>query len=688
MTESMFFQDLAMLMAVAGLISIVFEKLKWPKVIGYLFAGILMSRHTWGGSFIADEGSIQTIGQLGIVFLMLTLGLEFSAGALKKVKGVSGPMAVVDTIVMIWLGYTVGRRIFGWSSVQSLFLGAAICDSATTLLAKTIDEMKWSRRPFVRYVISTSILEDVICVGVIALITGVANGDGFSVGAVGLSLGALAVFFICTVVLGMIFVPRLLNTVAKNGSDEALLLTLLGCCFFVSWVAYKLEFSLALGAFLMGVLGSSSMARARLLKLADPLRSMFAAMFFVSIGLLVNPSMCFANIGTILLLSIVVMAGKGLNCFTVSMLTGQSVKTSVQTSFGLAQIGEFAFMVALLYISVTGDTQSSMYQIVVGVSLITTCLNPFMLRISDSVGDFAERKIPERVKGWMAQYNVWLVRIREASVPGEVTSRVHRHLMYLAVCWVLMFSFSVVASMLNGHDWSRFSGFFNDHKKAFFALAVNLLFLAMLKPIWSAGRHLGEDVGDLLLSGVKSGGSKKWRKAVRRMARSFTLLAVSGVTVVEIVMLDVNLMPEELFVRIGIAVVLAVAVPVAVKYLWPAVSTAGKQFNEALEAETRMASQPRPLVFSLPEDRFMKVALPETSPAVGLTIKALDIRAKTGASVVSITRNGRRYGNPGADWCFELNDVVEAIGEPKELSSLKDLLGVVVSMHDGNEDFA
>ena len=684
----MFFQDLAMLMAVAGLISIVFEKLKWPKVIGYLFAGILMSRHTWGGSFIADEGSIQTIGQLGIVFLMLTLGLEFSAGALKKVKGVSGPMAVVDTIVMIWLGYTVGRRIFEWSSVQSLFLGAAICDSATTLLAKTIDEMKWSRRPFVRYVISTSILEDVICVGVIALITGVANGDGFSVGAVGLSLGALAVFFICTVVLGMIFVPRLLNTVAKNGSDEALLLTLLGCCFFVSWVAYKLEFSLALGAFLMGVLGSSSMARARLLKLADPLRSMFAAMFFVSIGLLVNPSMCFANIGTILLLSIVVMAGKGLNCFTVSMLTGQSVKTSVQTSFGLAQIGEFAFMVALLYISVTGDTQSSMYQIVVGVSLITTCLNPFMLRISDSVGDFAERKIPERVKGWMAQYNVWLVRIREASVPGEVTSRVHRHLMYLAVSWVLMFSFSVVASMLNGHDWSRFSGFFNDHKKAFFALAVNLLFLAMLKPIWSAGRHLGEDVGDLLLSGVKSGGSKKWRKAVRRMARSFTLLAVSGVTVVEIVMLDVNLMPEELFVRIGIAVVLAVAVPVAVKYLWPAVSTAGKQFNEALEAETRMASQPKPLVFSLPEDRFMKVALPETSPAVGLTIKALDIRAKTGASVVSITRNGRRYGNPGADWCFELNDVVEAIGEPKELSSLKDLLGVVVSMHDGNEDFA
>ena len=675
MTESAFFQDLAVIMAVAGLVSVLFGKLGWPKVIGYLFAGIFMSRHTWGGSFLADEGSVQTIGQLGIVLLMLTLGLEFSAGSLKKVKGVSGPMAAVDTLVMIWLGYTVGRRIFGWTSVQSLFLGAAICDSATTLLAKTIDEMQWSKRPFVRYVISTSILEDVICVGVIALVTGVASGSGFSLGAVGLSLGSLAVFFVCTVVLGMIFVPRLLNGVAKSGSDEALLLTLLGCCFFVSWVAYRLEFSLALGAFLMGVLGSSSMARERLLKLADPLRSMFAAMFFVSIGLLVNPAVCLSNAGTILFLSIVVMLGKGFNCFSVSMLTGQKVKTSVQTAFGLAQIGEFAYMVALLYIGATGDTESSMYQIVVGVSLITTCLNPFMLRISDPVGDFAERKIPERVKGWIAQYNIWLARIREASVPGETTSRVHRHLAYLAVCWVLMFAFSVMASMLNGCDWSRFSGFFDAHKKTFFCLAVNIAFLAMLKPVWTAGGHLGEDVGDLLLAGVKGG--KKWRRAVRRMARSSTLLAVSFVTVAEIVMLDVNLLPEETAVRIGIVVVLAVAIPLAVRYLWPAVTSAGVQFNEALEAESRMAAQPKSLVFSLPEDRFLKVALPETSPAVGLTIKDLDVRAKTGASIVSLTREGKRFGNPGADWCFKTGDTVEAIGDPRELASLKDMLGIV-----------
>ena len=677
MSQSAFFQDLAVLMAVAGLVAAVFHRLRWPKVIGYLLAGVLMGRYTWGGSFLADEGSIQTIGQLGIVFLMLTLGLEFSAGALKKVKGVSGPMAFVDTVVMMWIGYTVGRRMFGWSSVQSLFLGAAICDSATTLLAKTIDEMKWTGRPFVKYVISTSILEDVMCVGVIALVTGVANGKGLSLGAVGLSLGSLAVFFVCTVLLGFVLVPRILNAVANSGSDEALLLTLLGFCFFVSWVAYRLDFSLALGAFLMGVLGSSSVARRRLLNIAEPLRCMFAAVFFVTIGCLVNPSVCWANIGVILLLSLVVVCGKGINCFTISVLTGQPLKAAVQTAFGLAQIGEFAYMVALLYMTATGDATSPMYQIVIGVSLVTTCLSPLLLRVSDPVGDWVERNAPARVKEWLRQYNVWLARLRAASVPGETSSRIRRSLVCLAAFWVLMFAFSVVASMLDGYDWSRFSVFFNVHKKAFFSLAANVAFLALLKPIWTAGRHLGDDVGAVLLAGAHFSGGETWRKALLHTARSFTLLAVAAVTVGEIFMLDVNLMPEETSVRIGIAVVLAVAIPVAVRYLWPAMNAAGAQFNAALEAETRMAEKPEPLVISVPGERYLKVSLPDTSPAAGLTIKALDIRAKTGASVVAVSRGDCKHGNPGPDWCFAPGDTVEAIGDPKQLASLKDLLGVV-----------
>ena len=197
MKEGVFFQDLAVLMAVVGIVSIIFTKLRWPKVIGYILAGILMSSNTWGGGFLVDETSISTIGQLGIVFLMFALGLEFSANEMKKVRHVTVPTAAFDVAMMIWLGYTAGRDLFGWGSVASLFLGAAICDSATTLLAKTIDEMKWGDRPFVRYIFGTTIFEDILCVGVIALVTGVAQGRGMTLMAAGKSLGGLAVF-LCT----------------------------------------------------------------------------------------------------------------------------------------------------------------------------------------------------------------------------------------------------------------------------------------------------------------------------------------------------------------------------------------------------------------------------------------------------------------------------------------------------------
>ena len=211
MSESLFFQDLAVMMSVVGLVSVVFTRLGWPKVICYLLAGILMSEHTWGGSLLADPKSIGTIGQLGIVFLMFTLGLEFSADAMKKVKHVAVPTAIFDTLMMIWLGYTVGTRVLGWDGVQSLFLGAALCDSATTLLAKTIDEMRWGDRPFVRYIFGTTIFEDILCVGVIALVTGVATGKGMSMGSVGMSLGGLLVFFTGVLVFGLVLAPRLLN---------------------------------------------------------------------------------------------------------------------------------------------------------------------------------------------------------------------------------------------------------------------------------------------------------------------------------------------------------------------------------------------------------------------------------------------------------------------------------------------
>ena len=677
MSESLFFQDLAVMMAAVGLVSIIFTRLGWPKVIGYLLAGILMGEHTWGGSFLADPKSIGTIGQLGIVFLMFTLGLEFSAGDMKKVKHVTMPTALFDTVMMIWLGYTVGTRVLGWNSVQSLFLGAALCDSATTLLAKTIEELRWSDRPFVRYVFGTTIFEDILCVGVIALITGVAHGNGMSAGAVGMSLGGLLVFFTGVLVFGLVLVPRLLNLVGRLKDDESLLLTLLGLCFFVSFIAFKLDYSLALGAFLVGILGASSDVRNRLHELAGPLRSMFSAVFFVTIGLLVDPAVCFRNLPLIIGLALLVICGKGFNCTFMSLLTGQSVKDAVQTGFGLAQIGEFAYMVALIYMSETGDSTSPMYQVVVAVSLITTCLNPVMLRTSDRVGDWCETRIPERVRGWIAAYQDWLSRFRTAAVPSQLQQHLRSRAAWLGVIGVLNFCVSIVASMLVQYDYTPFARFFEAHKLFFFCLVANLFCVSMLAPALGLAVSIGHDVA-AVLTGTRQ--PKKWKMAVRQFVTWICWVAVFVLAFAQILMINVNLLPPEIPARVAILALLLTAAVVGWKRFKRAARVASYHFNSALAAErrrTRKATRRGEVTLTVPGDFYVHLVIPEGSPAVGETLRSLDIRAKTGASVVAVERNGERFRNPGPTWCFQSGDVAVVIGEPPQLAALKVLFGVV-----------
>ena len=670
MNEAEFLQDLAVLMAVAGLVSAIFTRLGWPKVLGYIAAGVLMSRHTWGGPFLLDQSSISVIGQLGIVFLMFSLGLEFSASEMKKVKHVTVPTALFDTVMMIWLGYTVARKFLGWGAVPSLFLGAAVCDSATTLLAKTIDEMKWSRRPFVRYIFGTTIFEDILCIGVIALVSGVAAGKGMSAGDVCASLGGLLVFLVGVIVFGLIIVPRLLNRIGRQKDDESLLLTLLGSCFLVSFVAAKLDFSLALGAFLVGILGASSEVRERLNHLVAPLRNMFAAVFFVTIGLLVDPVACWRHLPAILGLTAVVVLGKGINCFTMSILAGQRVKDAVQTGFGLAQIGEFAYMVALLYISRTEDIASPIYQIVVGVSLITTCLNPVLLKASDPVGDWLERHLPALVRGWLSAYSDWLVRFRAATVPSALQRHIRSRLVWLTVIGMLNFAASVAASMLNGFDYSPFSSFFEAHKRIFFCLMANLFCVSMLAPIAGLGRSLGHDVG-MVLVGTRD--PRHWRAAVVGLVTWFVLAAVLALTTTEIIMINVNLIPDEPSMRWAVFAVLVTVTVLGWRRFARAGRRAGLRFNEALVAEKRRATPAKTITFTVPGDFYnsLKVASPSV---VGRTIRELDIRARTGASIVSVVREGEKNRNPGPDWKFALNDEVVAIGRPEQLDRLRDLL--------------
>lgn len=671
MLESAFFQDLAMQMAVAGFVAVVFARLGWPKVLGYILAGILMSEYTWGGCFLKDVGSVRIIGQLGVVFLMFGMGLSFSAKDMSKIKSVALPMAIFDTVVMIWLGYTVGTKVFGWTAVESVFLGVAICDSATTLLAKVIDEMGWGRRPFTKYVLGTSVCEDIVCVGAIAVATGFAQGGGMSAGALFASLGWLAVFFLTVLVFGFILVPRLLKSVAKRKDDESLVLAVLGVCFFVSFFAYKFNFSLALGAFLVGLIGSSSDVRHRLEGLVAPLKSMFSAVFFVSIGLLVDPMALWQCLPQILVVSLVVICGKAFNNMALSLATGLDIKTSVQNGFALAQIGEFAFMVAILYAGLSKDAVCPMFEIAVGASLFTTLLNPLMIRVSDRAGAFAERRTPERFKRWLSTYHAWLEKIRNSDdSPAFILLRAAA--IKLGIYAVLMLSVSVVCAMLHRFDYTRFSSLFERYDEMIFFFLANFFSVALMPMIVSASRALADEIAELLAGE----GSAKWQQAARQLIRFVVLVVVVVLFFIEWSMINLSILPISIQIQ-GVSIVVIFGVGVfGWRFFVKAGRRATSRFQEALTAEERREGLVRMTTVTVPEGTIHRLGLDADSPAIGETVVSLDIRAKTGASIVSVYRDGQIHRNIGPEWEFQIGDVLVALGEPSQIAALKDLIGV------------
>ena len=660
-----------MLLFVAGGAAIVFSRLGWPKVIGYILAGVLMNEYTWGGSFLNDAAAAKSIGQFGVVFLMFGMGLSFSAKDMRKVRSVALPAAIVDTVVMIWLGYTVGVRVFGWSAVQSVFLGVAICDSATTLLAKVIDEMGWSRRQFTKYVLGTSVCEDIICVGAIAVATGFAQGNGMSAGALAVSLWWLLVFFLTVLVFGFILVPRLLKSVGKRADDEALLMTLLGMCFLVVYFADKFHFSAALGAFLVGLIGASSDVRTKLGQLADPIKFVYSAVFFVSIGLMVDPQSLWHFLPQILLVSAIVIVGKFVNTFVASLATGCDIKTSVQVGFSLAQIGEFAFMVSILYAGLVNDMENPMFSIAVGVSLLTTLLNPLMIRASDRVGDFFVRATPARFRRGLDQYQAWVEKIRSsADSPAYMLFRAAA--IKLAVYAVLMLSVSVCCAMLEKFDYSRFSEIFEQYDKTVFFVLANLFSMALLPMVVFASRALGDEVSELLMGA----NGEKWHAAFRQLVRFVVLVAVVALFFLEWTMINISVLPTDLRLQ-GVSGVLILGAGVfGWRFFVKAGRRATQRFQEALTAEERREGLARMTTVSMPEGMIQRLRLTADSPAIGETVVSLDIRAKTGASVVGVHRKGEIHRNIGPDWEFAIGDVLVAIGDQPQIAALKDLLGV------------
>jgi monovalent cation:H+ antiporter-2, CPA2 family len=401
-----FLQDLAIVMTAAGLVTVLFHRMGQPVVLGYLLAGLIIGPHTPPAVWIRDEETIKTLAELGVVFLMFSLGLHFSLRRLVSVGGTAVVAAVLEIVLMLWIGYEVGR-FFGWATMDSLFLGATLSISSTTIIVKALTDMRRQNEPFASLIFGILIVEDLLAIGMIVMLSGVATTGTLKVDEVLATAGKLSVFLTVTLVAGLIAVPRMLDYVARFNSRETLLISTLGLCFGLSLVAVKLGYSVALGAFLIGAIIAESKQRGEIEKLIEPVRDLFSAVFFVAVGMMIEPAVVWEYALPIVVISGAVVVGKVVSCWLGTFVTGNGTRTSLQVGMGLAQIGEFSFIIAALghSLNVTSDF---LYPIVVTVSAITTMLTPMLIRRSDPTMDWIERVAPRSMMTYLEIYSRWV----------------------------------------------------------------------------------------------------------------------------------------------------------------------------------------------------------------------------------------------------------------------------------------
>ena len=376
-------QDLAVILGLSSVVSLICQRLRQPIVLGYLISGVIAGPYTPPFSLVLDITGIRIWAELGVIFLMFSLGLEFSFRKLLKVgitAAVTGPL---EAFFMLGLGFGLGK-LLGWNATNSIFLGAILSISSTTIIIKALDELKLKRERFAELVFGILIVEDLVGILILAGLSTLADKNGISGSALALaSLKLIAVVGIW-IFLGLFTIPRLTNRISRKASDETLTLVSLGLCLALVAFAAYLHYSAALGAFIMGALIAESDEPHRIEKLIEPIRNVFAAVFFVSIGMLLNPADVAKHWAMILLVTLVTIAGKLFSTTLGVRMTGHKLPGAIRVGFSLAQIGEFSFIIAGLGLTL-GIMDPALYSIAVAVSVITTFTTPYLIRYSGTL---------------------------------------------------------------------------------------------------------------------------------------------------------------------------------------------------------------------------------------------------------------------------------------------------------------
>ena len=652
-------QDLALILMVAGLVTLLFKKLRQPLVLGYIVAGFLVSPHMPYLMSVVDKADIQTWADIGVMFLLFSLGLDFSFKKILKMGMAPVIAAITIIFCMMALGTGVGT-LFGWSRMNCLFLAGMLAMSSTTIIYKALDDLGLRQQRFAGLVMSVLILEDVLAIVMMVMLSTIARGANPDGSMMIESVGKIVFFLVLWFVVGIFLIPPFLRKTRRLMNDETLVVVALGLCCAMAVLSTTVGFSSAFGAFVMGSILAETIEADKITTVVEPVKNLFGAIFFVSVGMLVDPAILVSYAVPILVLVLTILVGQAIFGTMGFMLSGQPLKTAMRCGFSMAQIGEFAFIIASLGLSLR-VISDFLYPVVVAVSVITTFLTPYMMKAAIPCYEIMERRLPRK----------WIRRLDHMGDIHHTTQTENNHWRALlkAMAWnVVIYSILSVAVVA-------------------IMLSLFLPFMRRLLPGWELHWWANGITGILTVAMIspflrsmimKKNHSEEFKalwteSRLNRLPLIFTVLVrvAIGAGFIFYICNYLSRFQNALIITIALVVVLLMALSRRLKHRSIRLERLFVQNLRSRDIAAQVSGKRRPLFEGHLLDRDIHISefiVPVDSLWAGKTLAQLKLGNRFGVHVSSILRGSHRINIPDGNMMLFVGDKLQAIGNDEQLN--------------------
>ena len=656
--------DLALILVVAGIVTLVFKKLKQPLVLGYVVAGFLVSTHMPYTASVVDSENIHLWSDLGVMFLLFSLGLDFSFKKILKM----GASPIISTCSIIFcmsmLGVIVGQ-LFGWSKMDCIFLGGMLAMSSTTIIYKAFDDLGLRQQQFAGLVMSVLILEDILAIVMMVLLSAIASGEEVGGGDMLHSIWRIVFFLVLWLVVGIFAIPLFLRSVRKLINNEVLLIVSLGLCCAMAVFSTKVGFSSAFGAFIMGSILAETIEAERIVKLVEPVKNLFGAIFFVSVGMLVDPKIIIDYAFPIFALVMTILVGQAIFGTFAFMLGGESLKAAMRCGFSMAQIGEFSFIIASLGLSL-GVISDFLYPVVVAVSVITTFLTPYMIRFATPVYNNLEKHLPHKIIRSLNHLSMSHPHTTEKSLWKQLLTQmgintlVYSILTIATTAIMLTFVLPFMRRLLPGDDLLQYANGI-----------TGLLTVVLIAPFLRA-------------MVMKKNRSEEWKALWAESNRNrlpllFTILvrALIALSAIFYVCNYLSHFSSALVITIGVVILVCIILSRWIKHRSITLERLFMLNLRSRDIEAQVQGKKRPLYEGKLLDRDIHIAefeIPSNSRWMGSTLRQLNLGQRYGVHISSILRGGRRVNIPDGESLIFPGDVLQAIGSDQQFNAFREAI--------------